>query len=365
MSDIERQLDKAASDVEASMSRKAGQRPSDFERRSRSRMATMIVTSVLVLAVGTAAVALTLGSVAETDSQSAAATTTGDSILDDGIVTEDEYRGAVAGVVACAADQGLELLVDFNDSNGHASFSGRGDGDRLDSCFEENLTNNVSLGWSVALGDLDLEEIRKNDIATFACVEQATGEDFGELSCDKFGYSTTQGQAAHDLAFEYQDHESWIACRGEILPELWPGDGHLEPEAGPEYGAPTEIMDRDGLTLWISSRSDGGCIEVTGQSRAEIGCGADTTVPISFGTGALFGKGFVAGWVPVNTRSVILTLADGTKIEATELGAAEDYELRFFLERVQINERYEVDLPVTVVAFDENGQEIARRVLSE
>lgn len=131
------------------------------------------------------------------------------------------------------------------------------------------------------------------------------------------------------------------------------GDGHLEPETDLEYAASTNIMDRDCLTLWISSRSDGGCIEVTGQSRAEIGCGADTTVPISFGTGALFSNGFVAGWVPANTRSVMLTLTDGTKIEATELGAAEDYELRFFLERVQVNERYEVDVPVTVVAFDE------------
>lgn len=85
-----------------------------------------------------------------------------------------------------------------------------------------------------------------------------------------------------------------FACRKKTSSELWSGSDHSEAEADSQCGVTTKVMSREGLALWMGSRSDIACIEVTGDSRGEIGCSADTTEPISFGAGAISGNGSVA-----------------------------------------------------------------------
>ena len=155
---------------------------------------------------------------------------TSEQILADGVVTEGEYRAAAHAVVACLAAAGFDGEVDFdgvdlgsvNTLNGHASFSNySGDEpgastEAFNQCSELHLSNNVSLGWAVALGQLDLNQLRVETTAVTECVEQATGQEFGELTFDEFGYLTTSGQQTKDLAFEYQDHEPWMRCQNDL-----------------------------------------------------------------------------------------------------------------------------------------------------
>ena len=144
---------------------------------------------------------------------------TSEMILEDGIVTEEEYRAGAEALVVCYTDAGIEAEVDF-ESNGHASFyfpnSGKTDLDANEGCFDLHLSHNVTLGWAAALGQLDLEELRAEATAVTACVEERTGEDFGDLSYDQFGYLTEHGQQTSDAAFEYQDHQPWGRCRNDL-----------------------------------------------------------------------------------------------------------------------------------------------------
>lgn len=153
---------------------------------------------------------------------------TSEQILEDGVVTEEEYRAGALAVVECLREDGFDYEVDFdgrdpgsvNTVEGHASFSG-GDAtevstEAFDRCRELHLSDNVSLGWQVALGQLDLGELREETTAVTECVEQETGQDFGELIYDEFGYLTATGQQTKDAAFEYQDHEPWLRCQNDL-----------------------------------------------------------------------------------------------------------------------------------------------------
>ncbi|GBE23858.1 hypothetical protein BMS3Bbin02_00123 [bacterium BMS3Bbin02] len=364
MKDIERLLDKAASDVKASVRHQTTSGAMKVPRRGLSVLVTVSVATALLVAIGAATLAVTsqLGAAPGAPTGMRSATET--SILADGIVTEEEYRGAVQAVVDCGRALGLEVTADFNDPNGHAGFQSPGSIDdsrkQFDQCLVEYLPNNVSVGWSVSLGDVDLDEMRNDAAARLACVENRTGQDFGELTYDEFGYPTPMSQATMEAALDYQEHEPWNACSKELFPERW--SGAQEPDSPVEVR--WEIMTRNGMRLFIGSRSEGGCLEITDGARAIGVCGADTTIPLSFSTGALYGKGFIAGWTPINTTRVVFTLADGTVIETTDLGTTEEYDVRFFLETVPINERYKADVPITAVALDDTNIEIARFVLT-
>ncbi len=164
------------------------------------------------------------GSVGDVISGDPNALITSEMILLDGVVTEEEYRAGAEAVVVCLADAGIESVLDFDNPNGGASFlSPQSEGfptnkyrDETDRCFEAHLSQNVSLGWMVTLGRLDLEELREQQTAVTACVEERTGEDFGDLSFDEFGYLTEQGQQTKEAAFEYKDHEPWGRCNNDL-----------------------------------------------------------------------------------------------------------------------------------------------------
>lgn len=155
---------------------------------------------------------------------------TSEQILEDGIVTKDEYRAGVAAVVSCLKDAGFDAGATFDEPNsGTSSLSGRAGfwvdhsdeareaaTEAMNRCHELHLSHNVGLGWSVALGELDLEALGEEFAATLECVETRTGQDFGDLTFDEYGYLTEQGQQTKDAAFEYQDHQPWETCRHDL-----------------------------------------------------------------------------------------------------------------------------------------------------
>jgi hypothetical protein len=364
MKDIEQRLDKAAADVKAGLRRQANSGAIRVPRRGFSLLGAVSAAILLLVVVGVATFAVTSEPSSVPGAPVDGRNTTEASILADGIVTQEEYRTAVQAVIDCSREAGLDVAADFNSPNGHASFQGPksfGDPDKqFDQCLAVYLPNNVSLGWSVTLGDLDLTQMRIDTVARLTCIENRTGESFGELDYDEFGYPTAISEATMAAALDYKDHGPWNACSRQLFPDLW---SDVEQPASPSE-ARWEIMTRNGMKLSIGSRSAGGCLEIIDDALAQGVCGADTTIPLSFSTGALYGKGFVAGWAPANAARVVFTLADGSVVETTDLGRTEEYAVRFFLEPVPFDERFGSDFPVTAVALDSAGTEIARLVVT-
>jgi hypothetical protein len=137
-------------------------------------------------------------------------------ILEDGVVTEEEYTAGARAAAACVTDAGFDTEEDFAEPDGQPTFytpapydTRPGYTDQWEHCFDLHFSNNVSLGWLATLGQIDVTELREETTAVTECVEQRTGQDFGELTFDRFDYLTVQGQQTKDAAFEYQDHEPW------------------------------------------------------------------------------------------------------------------------------------------------------------
>ena len=306
---------------------------------------------------------------------------TSEMILEDGVVTEEEYRAGALAVVACLTDAGFEAGVDFDDPSGnptsleghagfavdHADNATESANEAFNRCQDLHLSDNVSLGWAALLGQINLEELREETATLVACVEGRTGVDFGELTYDKFGFLTDQGEQTRDAAFEYRVHSFWGECRAEIGLLLWPDPDsfRMHEDLEPTDSGFLEIVERDGLTLMIRGPLDNVCLDVTDETGMAGGCGADLAEPMNFGVGGLRGKSFIYGWAPTNAAKVVFTLADATEIEVTDLVTIEGFDVQFFLELIPSNETGEADLPIKVVAVDANGEEIAGFVLGD
>ncbi len=422
MKSLDDLLDKAASDVRANVRTGANPDVSTIRRRTRRRTVAIVVVPLLLL-VG-AAVVLAVPNGVPVSSEDGTELITSVEILEDGVVTEAEYTAGAEAVVACLQDAGLDAEVIWDDPSRHASFLG-GDDETTFRCFEKHLSHNVSLGWSAALGQLDLDELREEAVAVFGCVEARTGEEFGELTYDEFGYLTEQGQLAHDAAFEYQDHEPWAACRnelgydaaaqaetealvecveektGEDFGELsydeetgqlteeghlsvrnalsyqdhgpweacqqelgfWPYVGDYDKRLSPQPDPGLIIVERSGLSLVMSGPLDGPCLEVKAEGGMSGGCGLDLSEVLNAAAGSIDGVSFVYGWVRPDAAKVRLTLADGSTLEVADSVSAENFDLLFFLKPVSSNVSGEPDLPISVVALGGDGEEIARYVV--
>ena len=220
MTDIDQLLEEAASDARKSIHQKAIPQASSIQRRAQRRTAFLATTAVLVIGVVVAGTLVIVQPGSKVASSEDDTLITSEMILEDGVVTEEEYRAGAEALVVCYTAAGIEVEVDFDDSNGHASFffprAGPTDFDFDGGCSDMHLSQNVSFGWSAALGQLDLAELREQDTAVVTCVEERTGEDFGDLSYDEYDYLTEQGQQTRDAAFEYQDHQPWGRCRNDL-----------------------------------------------------------------------------------------------------------------------------------------------------
>ncbi len=198
--------------------------------------------------------------------------------------------------------------------------------------------------------------------ALFECVEARTGRDLGEVSFDSDGFPTPEGEQALQRAlFAEEDHESWVACLDEIDVEDWLETGSYDDEPG----SGLEVVERGGLTLTLSGALDIPCVRVRSATGMAGGCGADFTQPLNITVGATGGMSFVDGWVAAGTAKVVVTLADGTVIEVTDLVAVEGFDVLFFLELMPLTVSGEPELPITATAFDQTGGITAEFVLSE
>ena len=130
-------------------------------------------------------------------------------ILEDGVVTEEEYRAGAEAVVACLADVGVVASVDY-DGGGYAGF-GIASGSKtqeegnafktlIEGCMETHLSDKVFFVRGVQRGEIDPGKSVAYNTALFECVEERTGRDLGEVSFDSDGFPTPQGEQALQAA---------------------------------------------------------------------------------------------------------------------------------------------------------------------
>lgn len=216
MTDLDVLLAKASSDVRHSVRRKGVSAPAAISRRSHRRVFAVAAMSVLVIG---ATAALLTGVPDRSTSLQMGSAVTSEMILRDGVVSEEEYRAGAEAVVSCLAEAGIDTELEYGDDQ-HANFSFQepgaasngAQGDELQRCMDTHLSDNVELGWSVALGQVHLRLHSAETAAQVACVEEEAGTAFGELSYDEFGYLTEQGRQTRDRAMAYQDGQAWAEC---------------------------------------------------------------------------------------------------------------------------------------------------------
>ncbi len=219
MTDLDKLIESAANDDTNSVRKRVNATTSTLARRAAQRTIVIIAMSLVAVGLGGAAVLATLGSGRQLASENPDELITSEVILEDGVVSEEEYRAGPEAVVVCLTDAGFEAAVDFDDLTRHASFfssGGPADNDAFFACDEKHLSYNVSLGWSAALGQVDLKEERERTVAAFGCVEAQTGLDFGDVVYNEFNFRTEQGQQSYNAAFEHEDHGPWLVCNNQL-----------------------------------------------------------------------------------------------------------------------------------------------------
>jgi len=218
MSDLDQLLDNASTDVQRGIRTVSTPSLVAIRRRARRRKVTGATAAVVLLAsLGASALLLSRGA-AEVLATGSDSLFSSEVILQDGVVTEEELLAGADAVVACVADAGFEIeVMYFGDTDGMLAFDTSTVTDEVfNPCMDAHLSRNVMLGWLATRGRLDLHELQAEDSATVECVEQRTGVDFGEVTHDDFAYLTEEGRQTLDAAFEYQDHEIWMACRYDL-----------------------------------------------------------------------------------------------------------------------------------------------------
>lgn len=100
-------------------------------------------------------------------------------ILDDGVVTESEYSGAALAVLACLEAEGVDAGLEF-DARGSASFTTRGETEEIfEQCHGRHM-GAVATAWADQNAPSPGREIAfYNEVVS--CVEEQTGEDYGEV----------------------------------------------------------------------------------------------------------------------------------------------------------------------------------------
>jgi len=370
MTDLDQLLEKAGADAQKSVRTISTPSAVTIQRRARRHRITAAAAGVaLIGGIGVSAMLLSSESAGPVASDPDVLITT-EMILEDGVVTEEEYRAGAEAVVACLADVGVEGWVEYDEGgNVILGYSGGGPlGETglsvMERCSETHFGQKVGYLRRVQRGEADPERRVVYETAIFDCVEARTGRDFGEVSFDSDGFPTPEGEQALERAlFAEEDHESWVECLHEIDVESWLETGPYDDD--PEPGSGLEVVQRGGLTLTLSGALDNPCVEVRSATGMAGGCGADFSQLLQFGVGGVDGISFVNGWAPQNSAKVVVTLGDGTEIEVTDLVAVEGFDVLFFLELLPPTVSGEPELPITATAFDQTGGITAEFVLSE
>lgn len=106
---------------------------------------------------------------------------TPDEILDDGIVTDEEFRAALGAVEECVAEAGAEFSVAF-DQNGVPRYRASG-GNNLDAIVNACITIHlgpVEAAWDEQHGPTPEEDAAFYD-GVVSCVEAGLGVEFGTV----------------------------------------------------------------------------------------------------------------------------------------------------------------------------------------
>ncbi len=141
-------------------------------------------------------------------------TTPPDEILDDGVVTESEYYGAALAVLSCLEAEGVDAGLAF-DARGFASFTTGGEDEVV---FEQCHGRHMG-AVATARADQNAQS-REREIAFYNevvdCVEEQTGEDYGEV--ERRSDTRATDAAIEDAPGVYD------ACFEEVL-NRYPGFG--------------------------------------------------------------------------------------------------------------------------------------------
>ncbi len=372
MTDLDQLLEKASSEVQKGLRTVTSPSAVTIRRRAR-RHRILVGLAVFVVVVGLGASVVVAGEGSDSNVASGPdGLITTEMILEDGFVTEEEYRAGAEAVVACLSDAGYEGSVEYDEGgNAILGYNGGGEADTegfsvWERCSETHFGNKVDYLRDVQRGEADPEKRVAYETAIFECVETRTGRDLGEVSFDSDGFPTPEGQKALERAlFAEEDHTSWMACLDGLDLEDWLDTGHYSEDPEPEPGTGLEVVQRGGLTLTLSGPLDNPCIEVKSEKGMAGGCGADFAEPFNIGVGGIDGVLFIDGWAPGSATTVVVTLADEMEIEVTDLVAVEGFDVLFFLELLPPTDNGEPALPITAVSLDRSGQVIANFVLSE
>lgn len=122
---------------------------------------------------------------------------TPDEILEDGIVTTEEFRAALGAVEECVADAGAEFSVAF-DQNGVPRYRASG-GDKLDAIVNACVTIHVGpveAAWDEQHGPTPEEDAAFYD-GVVSCVEAELGMELGTVEPGASGRPET---AVTDIA---------------------------------------------------------------------------------------------------------------------------------------------------------------------
>jgi len=103
----------------------SGQKESNAADRGRMRL-MLVMAAVVTATIGLGVAAGLRGTDVGLSAAVGNDLITSEMILEDGVVTEAEYRAGAHAVISCLTAVGLDAEVDFDNANGHAAITGQG-----------------------------------------------------------------------------------------------------------------------------------------------------------------------------------------------------------------------------------------------
>lgn len=132
-------------------------------------------------------------------------------ILADRVVTGEEWRAAGAAVVQCLTERGLE--AEFDPVDGQFDVLGEDSDVNFEECWGTHIGVTVEQVWADQQYDpvADFEFYR--DVVE--CTESITGVDYGDMTQDSLGFTSTEAQRTIDRALE-EAPDIYDSCFEEV-----------------------------------------------------------------------------------------------------------------------------------------------------
>jgi hypothetical protein len=131
-------------------------------------------------------------------------------ILEDRVVTDEEWRMAGLAVVQCLDEQGIEASFDPEEG----SFSVGGTEEQFKPCWGTYMGVSVELRWADQQFDPIAEFFFYKNVVE--CTEQRTGIDFGEMTQDDLGFTSTEAKRTINRALD-EAPDVYMQCFDETV----------------------------------------------------------------------------------------------------------------------------------------------------